>query len=111
MLEITGITTDYRQQFNITIKNYGYAQMTLQYKPNQLAWFFDLTWQNFAITNQQLTMSPNILRQYRKILPFGIACVSSANIDPIVIEAFVVETKLYLLDASDVLSVESSVYG
>lgn len=111
MLEITGITTDYRQSLNITITNYGYAELVLQYKPNQYAWFFDLTWQDFKTTNQQLTMAPNILRQYRKLIPFGLMCFNTAGLDPLVLESFKTDTKIYLLESAEVLSLEAALYG
>lgn len=111
MIEITGITPDYKQKLLITITNFGYAQLILSYKPNQYAWFFDLTWQDFTTTNQQLTMAPNILRQYRKILPFGIMCINSSNIDPIILESFNTDTKLYLMDSAEVIQLEADLYG
>lgn len=111
MQEITGITAEYKQKLSITITNFGYADLTLSYKPNQFAWFFDLTWQEFTTTNQQLTMSPNILRQYRNILPFGIICSNNNNLDPLVLESFVTDTKLYLIDSSEIISLEAALYG
>ena len=111
MLEISGITTDYRQKLFINITNFGAAELILQFKPNQYAWYFDLTWQDFSVTNQQLTMAPNILRQYRNVLPFGIMCFNNSTVDPIVLESFVTDTKLYLLESAEVFAIEADVYG
>jgi hypothetical protein len=111
MLEITGTTADYRQKMFINITNFGAAELVLQFKPNQYAWYFDLTWQEFSVKNQQLTMSANILRQYKNILPFGIMCFNNSTIDPIVVEAFVLDTKLYLLDSAEVVAIEADLYG
>lgn len=111
MQEITGITPEYKQKLTLTITNFGYADLTLYYKPNQFAWFFDLTWQDFSTTNQQLTMSPNILRQYRNILPFGILCINSEGLDPLVLESFNTDTQLYLLDPDEIEQYETVLYG
>jgi hypothetical protein len=111
MIQIDSITADYKQRMQLTIENYGYATLTINYKPNQLGWFFDLEWQDFAVYNQKLTMAPNILRQYRKILPFGLMCINSYGIDPIVLESFVLDTKLYLMDSTEVVEVEAAIYG
>jgi hypothetical protein len=111
MYEITGITNDYKQKLFLEVENFDRAEFTIYFKPNQYAWFFDLVWQDFSVKNQQLVMSPNILRQYRNIIPFGISCVNNSTIDPVVVEAFVLDTKLYFLDTFDVLDFEDTIYG
>jgi hypothetical protein len=111
MIQIDSITAEYRQRMQLSITNYGYATLTISFKPNQLGWFFDLEWQDFSVYNQKLTMAPNILRQYRKILPFGLMCINTTGIDPLVLESFVLDTKLYLMDSAEVVAVEAAIYG
>lgn len=108
---IEGITQDYKQKLFLTIDNYGYAELTLKFNPNQVSWFFDLVWQDFSTYNQKLTLAPNVLRQYKDVLPFGLFCLNDNNVDPCTIDAFTNDTALFLLEEADVEDFETRVYG
>ena len=110
MIQITEINDDPKQILYLVINGYDKAKLTLEFKPNQYSWFYSLEWQNFSTFNEKISNSPNILRQYRKILPFGILIGTDGGQDPMSIDAFTTTSGLYLLDSSEVLQVESSVY-
>ena len=78
-------------------------------------WSFNFTHPQFpagALNGQMLCVHPNILRNFKNILSFGMACLSQNGTDPVDIEAFASgRTSLYLLDAADVAAIEQDIYG
>lgn len=111
MLKITEINNDPKQTLLLVIDGYAKAKLTLEFKPNQYSWFYNLEWQNFATFNEQVSNSPNILRQYRNILPFGIWIETDGGQDPMSIDAFTTTTGLYLLNKTEIEEVETIYYG
>jgi len=37
-------------------------------------WFMSVEWEGFELNGVRVTKSPNMLEQYRNIIPFGISC-------------------------------------
>lgn len=108
---IQGITDQPKQTIQLQIADGSAATWTLEYKPNQLGWFWGLTWGSVDIQGCRLVSSPNILRQYREILPFGLSILSIGNVEPLNQEDFSDGTiTVYLLDSTDVALVESEVF-
>jgi hypothetical protein len=108
---LLGFTDQPKQQTTIVTADGTPATLLLEYKPNQLGWFYDLTWGNFTVLGQRLPSSPNALRQFRNQINWGLAVISKDNVEPTTQEVFVDgTTQLYLLDEADVALVESTVY-
>lgn len=78
-------------------------------------WVFNFTHPSFpngAYNGQMLCVHPNILRQFKNLLPFGLSCVSTNGNDPVSISDFANgNVTLYLLDATDVQAVEVAFFG
>ena len=75
-------------------------------------WTMNLTYNNLSYNGIGVCCYPNILRQWRNILPFGIACVTSDGTDPFDINDFYSgRVVLYLLTSSDVEAIEVEVIG
>lgn len=78
-------------------------------------WSFNFTHPQFpagALKGQMLCDHPNILRNFKNILDFGMACDSGTGTGPTDIEAFASgRCSLFLLDAEDVAAVELGIYG
>lgn len=78
-------------------------------------WVFNITHPDFpngALNGQMLCVHPNILRQFKNFIPFGLAVVSTTGNDPVGIEDFASgNILLYLLDADDVQTVEQTFFG
>jgi len=111
MLLLDNITNDPKQIMRLVVSGYETAEFYIEYKPNQYGWFFTLTWQDFTVTNQRITASPNFLRQYKKILPFGLLCSTNNNTDPLTQDSFLTNCKIYYLDSDDVDETELVIYG
>lgn len=79
--------------------------ISLYYSPQQYGWFVtDLTYGSFEIQGLRITVSPNMLHQFRNQLPFGIACfITTANREPTQQQDFSSELfQLFVLDATEV---------
>ena len=111
---ITEITNEPRQKHLLPIDGYDRATFYLEYKPNQNGWFFGVEFSTFAVYNVRLTTIDNILGQWKKILPFGLACVTANGLDPMTDNEFdgsTGNTQIYLMTADEAATVEANVYG
>ena len=80
-------------------------------KPQQFGWFMNLVWGNFSVNNLRLAVGPNILRQFKNQIPFGIAISGVGNIDPLNQTDWVSNNGFFILTSDDVAAVETVVYG
>jgi hypothetical protein len=113
---ITGITDSPSQVFTLPIQDGSSAVITLTYRPQQFGWFFNLVWnglsQTFTLNSVRLTTFPNVLRQYRNQLPFGLWCAVIGNAEPTYQNDFLTgRATLYLLAPADVAAIESQVFA
>lgn len=112
MTELGGITDQPNQSSRIVLADGSIATIALTYVQNQAGWFYDISWGTWAANGRRLVSSPNILRQFREIIPFGLAVYTDENADPVSIEDFADGTSvLYLLDQADVAALEASTFS
>lgn len=108
---LTGITEQPKQTTDIAMSDGTKATLVLNYRPQQLGWFYDIAWGDFILNGQRLVASPNILRSYRKLIPFGLAVLTNNGAEPLNQNDFIDGTiTLILLDAADVLDVEATAF-
>lgn len=106
-----GFTDQPKQTTSIVLADGSKATLALEYRPNQLAWFYDLAWSDLEIKGLRLVASPNVVRQFRLQIPFGLAVITAGNVDPVDQESLVNgSASIFLLDAADVLDVEAAVF-
>lgn len=79
----------------------------------QYGWFIDtLIYGDFTLNGMRITNSLNMLRQFKNKIPFGIACVSSEDIEPMFKESFRSgDSRLLILTESEVEEVEDYLRG
>lgn len=107
MKKITEITADASQKFRIIGENREEIIFKLEYRPTQYAWYFSVEFEDFFLNGCKLCHYPNILRQYKNILPFGIMCLVPDGTEPFFIDDFVKErVNIFLLTESEVEEVE-----
>ena len=113
MLWINEITSEPKQQHVLTIPGYAQkATLTLEFKPTQNGWFFSLSWGTRAINTERVTAHYNLLRQWRNVLPFGIAVGTVNSQDPMTQTDFSDQTaKLFLLTGDDLDTFEAQLYA
>lgn len=111
MTILSGITEQPKQTTTIVLPDGSKATLRLEYRPQQTGWFFDLEWSDFTANGLRLVASPNILRTFRKLIPFGMAVLTDDAVEPLNQNDFAdgVVT-LILLDRVDVESVEETIY-
>ena len=114
MQQVTGISSNPAQVLNLTADDGSAVTITLEFRPQQSGWFFDLLWNGTnpatEIDGLRLTVFPNILRQWKNLLSFGLACITQDGREPMTVDAF--ETgyaTLVFLSAADVAQVESQI--
>jgi hypothetical protein len=108
---ITALTDDPKQIFYAVIAGYDVAKITLEWKPNQYGWFMSLIWGTFSVNNIRLCNYPNVLYQWKKVLPFGVAITGVNGQDPLVFNAWTTNNKFYLIDATDISEQEAIFNG
>ena len=60
----------------------------LRFLPAVQQWVADITSGNFTVTSIRLANSPNLLYQYQRIIPFGMAIIVSDGGEPFLINDF-----------------------
>lgn len=90
MLRIQQITSDSQQQQTVILPDGTQLGMSLYYSQQQYGWFASFTYgSNFVINNMRVCVSPNMLYQWKNILPFGLGCfITTANREPTQIQDF-----------------------
>jgi hypothetical protein len=111
MIYISAVTDEPKQRFLLPIEGYEDAILTLEFKPNQNAWFYNIEWGDFKLYLQQLSTGINVLRQFSRQIPFGLYVASVSFQDPITYDAFITDCRLMLLNSEDVGTFESGMYG
>jgi hypothetical protein len=113
MTLIDSITDQANQTIGLILDSGVKITMTLVYKSNQQGWFYSLSQGSVSLfKNRRMVASPNMLRAFRDVLPFGLACATSDGYEPIFADDFSSgRAKLYLLNAADLAIVESTIIG
>lgn len=108
MLLIKNISADTKQLFTLVLPDGSSFQLTLYFVPMQLGWFItNITYGDFVLNGMRITNNPNLLRQYKNQIPFGLACFSKANKEPSLLEDFETNaSQLFILTEDEVQAYE-----
>jgi len=103
MLLIQRVTSNPYQKQTLVLDDGSTVTLTLYFRPMQQGWFITrLEWGSFVLTELRITNSPNMLRQWRNKLPFGLGCFSTENREPSLQEDFSTQaSKLYILTEAE----------
>ena len=80
------------------------------YRAGSQRWTINIQHPSLTLNGVNVCVGPNILRQWRNLIPFGIAVTSSTGLDPI--NATDLEdgtVSIFMLDAAEVDQVESEI--
>lgn len=115
MLLINNISNNAYQQFVLTGIPSLQIDMTLRFLPRVQTWMMDISYttQQFSFTADGIAVqcSPNVLRKWRNIIPFGISCITQSGLDPYQLTDFSSgASNLYLLNATDVTTIEDGLF-
>ena len=102
MYTITSLGTDYKQSLSWPISGYVPVNIFLEFRENQLGWFYSLTWDTFIINNDRIVVSNNLLDPFKNLIPFGIAIDGPDYVDPFSIDAWTKGWTFNILEPSEI---------
>ncbi|MDE3073917.1 MAG: hypothetical protein KGJ86_00685 [Chloroflexota bacterium] len=110
MKKISGITDYPLQSLTLILSDGSSVAMKLEYCPQQIGWFADFAWRDWAVQSVRLANFPNVLRQWKNQVPFGLRVWTAAFGEPLTAEVFANGTAiLYLLEGDDIATAETLV--
>lgn len=108
---IDRITDDAIQTMILTGNSGQRINLSMRYMPSQQSWFMDVYYGSFAVFGVRVVASVNMLRNYKDIIPFGLACTTEQGVDPYRISDFSNQfAKMYLLNSDDVETFEEALF-
>lgn len=104
MKKIETITNDALQNQTLTLENGTRFTIVIYFVDLQKGWFInELTYGDFTLRGVRITNSPNFLHQFRNLIPFGLACFSKQNREPMLIDDFSSgNSAIYILNDSEI---------
>lgn len=109
MILINELTNQAKQSLNFTLSDGSVILFSMNYVDSEQGWFYSVSYlsKGFVIENRRMVMSPNMLRAFREIIPFGFMCATTDGQEPIFQNDFVNgRASFYLLNAADVVLAE-----
>ena len=108
MQKVTAITADPNQTLGIILPDGSTVNLTLNYIPAQQGWCYSVSYGSFQANLMRIVVSPNMLRRFRNIIPFGLAVTTTDGYEVVNQNDFISgRAAMYALDASDVAQVET----
>lgn len=112
MQEITSITSSPNQRMTLVLENNDTVDFRLYYSVRQQSWFYDFTYNNTTVNCSQVVLTPNSLRQFKRILPFGIRFSADSFVEPFSIDDFSTgRVKMFILNSNEVEEIESEIFN
>lgn len=112
MTKIDNLTDFASQVSSLLLPDNTIVTLALKFNAATQRWAASVGYKDFQVNGINLCTHPNFMRQWRNVVPFGLACMTGDYTDPFNIEDFASgRVSLYLLDAADVLAVEQQVFG
>lgn len=104
MFQIQTITRDAKQKQTLLLTDGTQILFQIYYCEMQVGWFIkSMVCNGFEMKGLRIVNSPNMLHQFRNLIPFGLACFSDAEREPNLITDFSSGlSKLYILSETEV---------
>ena len=111
MTQIDNLTSFADQDTILFLADGSSVPLNLTFHAASERWVASISYGAININGIGVCAHPNLLRQWKNVLPFGISCVTADMTDPFDINDFSTgRVLLYLLNSEDVLQVESQVF-
>ena len=112
MQRLDTLTDSADQITTLILPDKSLATFEFIYRPAIQRWTFSVSHPTLTVNGLNLCLSPNLLRPWRNVIPFGLACTSSDGADVAFIHDFLSGRILvYGLSAAEVAAVETSFVG
>lgn len=110
MKTINEFTADPKQNHVFTLEDGTVINITFEYRANQTGWFMSFIYEGRSFNNRRIVASPNMMRQFKDIIPFGLGCSTMDGGEPMFQTDFSSNrATFYLLNADDVQTVEDEI--
>ena len=112
-MQIITTLTDYpNQRHQLVLENRENADFRLYFLGRQRSWFYDISYKDITINCNKVVLTPNSLRQFKNILPFGITFYTDGNVEPFKIDDFSSgRIKMAVLNSDEIKQIEKEVYN
>lgn len=120
MIQLTTLNDSPNQETTVQLADGSVVTLRFIYRPSVQRWSVDVEHESIApggkIDGKGLCTHPNLLRQWRNTIPFGLSVISTDQQDPVSLQDFVSgRITVYVLDQSagntDVTDIEENVFG
>lgn len=114
MYLIQQITSDPFQRQTLILPDGSSLLMLIYFRPLQFGWFInEIVYKNFTLNGLRITVQPNMLRQFKNKIPFGLGCYANhSSREPTQQQDFSSGAfSLYLLSAAEVTAYENALTG
>ena len=112
MKRLDGIRATGIQKLSTTAYNGDIISMTLYFNAAIQGWKIDVEWNSFVLRGNRVYSSPNMLSQYEKIIPFGLACIVEGGGEPFLVNDFSQNrVNIYMLSPEEVQEVQDFFVG
>jgi hypothetical protein len=102
VIQVTNLSDAARQLSTIILADKSTVQLELTFRPAIQRWSLDVTRGAFVARGINMCLHPNLLRSWRKVVPFGLAVVAPDGADPFSIDDFLTgRVTIYVLDSTD----------
>lgn len=111
MKTITSLTDEPKQRHQLVLDTNDTVEFRLYFYPTQKSWYFDFLYNNLIVNGSKVVLSPNTLRNFKNIIPFGIGFVTDGFVEPYKLDDFSSgRVKMVLLNKEDVMEVERNIF-
>jgi len=112
MRSVDNLTSNANQLINFVLDDNTTVVLNLIYFAATQRWMVNVLRGTFVVNGISVCNYPNILREWRNLIPFGLACQTVDGGDPVNIDDFTNgRAVLYVLSAADVALFEQTVFG
>lgn len=112
MNSIDNLSNIANQETQVILEDGSIVQLNLIYLPAAERWTINVSRDDFAVNGIMISDHPNFMREWRRIIPFGLSCTTIDGTDPVFIDDFSTgRAVLYILTAADVALIEQTYLG
>lgn len=111
MQNITSITSSANQRMQLVLENNETVDFHIYYSARMQSWYYDFSYKNITCNGSKVVLSPNSIRQFRNILPFGFKTSSNSYVQPFKQDDFSSGRVVFsILNSDEVKQVEKEMY-
>lgn len=111
MTKIDNLTNFADQQSDLILDDGSVASLNMVYNASTERWIANVFYNGKTYNGIGLCDHPNILRQWKNVLPFGLSVATSDQTDPFDINDFSSgRVGMFLLNSADVQQIENDIF-